>query len=245
MATNSITNTFYENILEETFVDPIQNGQMYMKTNLQQIVQPEKVKMSSFVIGADNEEGFFDEVIKKIKTLAKSSEPYLLGPVYYNKDNKPDDFQCNFTETGKTDEGFFNIANRGLIEEAGLSFKSKAKFVTRHHCITRKKSFQDCVTYLVHASQLEPVKPEICDVVQTFFNEEDYVGQKNDLNHLHKAQIFVYGTQQELDSLVQKITMKPVKKDKDNDNIVFYDDEIRGLTTFSIKRLNRFRQKRS
>ena len=243
MATNPITNTFYENSIGETFTDPEQNEQMYMNTTLQNVEHSDRVKMSSFVIGSDNDESFFDQIIKKIKTLAKNSEPYLLGPVYYNKQNKPTDFQCNFTETGKTDEDFFDIANRGMIEEAGLCFKKNDKFTIRYfsHSITRKTSFQDCVTYLIHASQLESVKPELCDVAQTFFNKTDYVGERNGMRHLHKSQVFVYGTPAELDLLIKSIKIKPVKKVEDD--TIFYDDDIRGLATFSIKRLNRFRKK--
>lgn len=241
MATNSITNTFYENSIGETFTDLEQNEQLYMNTSLKKVEYPNKVKMSSFIIGSDNQENFFDEIIKKIKTLAKNSEPYLLGPVYYDKENKPTDFQCNFTETGKIDEDFFDIANRGMIEEAGLCFKKNAKFTIRSHSITRRTSFQDCVTYLVHASQLEEIKPESCDVAQTFFNQPDFIGEKNDMDYLQKSQVFVYGTHAELDSLVNRISMKPVKKV--GNSTVLYDDDIRGLTTFSIKRLNRFRKK--
>ena len=236
-----IKNTFYENVLGETFVDQEQNEQMYMNTTLRKVEHVKTIPMSSFVIGADDDEAFFDKVIRKIKIMAKSSEPCLLGPVYYNKDNIPTDFQCNFTETGKPDENFFGIANRGMIEESGLCFKSNAKFAICAHSITRKKSFQDCVSYIVHASQLEPVSPELCDVEQTYFNQPDYVGRKNDLKHVHKSQVFVYGTQKELDTLVKSITMKPVKTSATN-SVVFYDDDIRGLTTFSIRRLNRFRK---
>lgn len=237
MATNPITNIFYENSIGETFTDL---EQKYMNTTLKKVEHSYKVKMSNFIIGSDNNEAFFDQTIKKIKTLAKHSEPYLLGPVYYNKQNKPTDFQCNFTETGKIDEDFFDIANRGMIEEAGLCFKNNTKITMRTHSITRKTSFQDCVTYLVHSTQLEAIQPESCDVAQTFFNDKDFVGKKNEMRYLHKSQVFVYGTLAELDLLVNSIKIKPVKNDENS--TVFYDDDIRGLATFSIKRLNRFRR---
>jgi hypothetical protein len=204
------TNTFYENHLIDAIKN--RNEQIYMKTNLEKKIYPETIKMSNFVIGADNEDYFFDEIIKQIKFGSKNSEPYLLGPVYYNKNNKPIDFQCNFTETGKIGESFFEIANRGLIEEAGLCFKQEAIFLMRKHSITRKHSFQDCMTYLVHSSQLQPVNLEEYNEAEDFFNKDDYIGEKNGMKHLHKSQIFVYGTQEELDSLIKGITVKPIKK---------------------------------
>jgi hypothetical protein len=238
MANIPDTNSFYEYINGDQINE---FKQSFININLKNVSHKERVKISNFIIGADNDELFIDNIIKKIKQLSKNSEPFLLGPVYYDDKNIPTDFQSGFTETGKDNESFYSIANRGLIEEAGLCFKKEATYTKIKHSITRRYSYQDCETYLIHSSQLEPVKSELCDDYIDYFNSTDYIGNYNELTHKTKAQIFVYGTKEELDLLVKKINLKPVKQF--NEKICFYDDDIRGLTIFSIKRLNRFRKK--
>jgi hypothetical protein len=219
-----------------------ENGQDYMSLSLNSIPD-ETVNMNSFIIPDDNNPNFMDENIKEIKSLAKNSQPVLLAPVYYNEDDEATDYQCGVTETGKPGESFYNMAKRGLIEELGLTFIENANFPQKEHYCTRKNKFQHCMTYLVSCNKLKPVtisdfEPHIKDS-----NTDDFKGIQPDFKITeNKVQIFIFGTQAEMDHLINQINLKPLKFNKETNKLEYYDDDIHGVTTLSIRRLNRFRK---
>ena len=218
------------------------NGQDYMSLSLNHIPD-EKVNMNSFYIPDDDNRNFIDETIKEIKFLSKNSQPLLLAPVYYNEDDEATDYQSGVTETGKPGESFYNMAKRGLIEELGLTFIDGEIFPNKEHYCTRKAKFQHCMTYLVSCTQLKSVTLSDCIPHINDFNSKDFKGVQPDSKITeNKVQIFIFGTQAEMDFLISQVNMKPLKLNNEKNILEYYDHDIHGVTTFSIRRLNRFRK---
>jgi hypothetical protein len=198
--------------------------------------------MNSFIIPDDDNPYFIDETIKQIKFIAKDSQPVLLAPVYYDTDGVATDYQSGVTETGKPGESFYNMAKRGLMEELGLTFIDNAHFPQKEHYCTRRFKFQHCMTYIVPSSQLKPAtisdfEPHLKDCMM-----QDYKGVQPDSRITEtKVQIFIFGKETEIFSLLSQVNMKPLKFNAEKNALEYYDHDIHGVTTFSIRRLNRFR----
>jgi hypothetical protein len=222
--------------------------QDYMSVSLKPYIftQSTKVKypyrLNKFMINDDANISFLTDITAKINAAMPNKSIQLMSPVYFDS-NKPSDHQRSVTETGKPGESLFDIANRGLIEELGLTFVTNPQFIGEyeHYCTRDSKNkdkpskYQHCKTYIVHCSQLEPATVNSCTPYLDKFDIDDYEGPTiNGRLTENKAQVFIFGTKTELDDLINKIKLKPLKHDDKTNSLHFYDKDILGVTTYSI-----------
>ncbi len=227
------------------------SNQDYMSVSLKPYVfsQETTVKnpygLGEFMINYDNNKTFLNDITSKIRSAMPNNPIQLLSPVYFDN-SKPTDHQRSVTETGKPSESFFDIANRGLIEELGLTFVTNPQFIEEyeHYCTRDSKNkkkeskYQHCKTYIVHCSQLEPATVNSCTPYLHNFNVKDYKGPKiNGRVTENKAQVFIFGTKDELENLIKKINLKPLEFNQKTHTLQFYDKDILGVTTYSIDSL--------
>jgi hypothetical protein len=235
------------------------SNQNYMSVSLKpHVLTPEttgkKYGLTNFMINNDANTSFLTDIKTKIHAAMPNNPIQLMSPVYFdiskpnekNTAKKPiaTDYQRSVTETGKPGEALFDIANRGLIEELGLTFITNPQFTEEyeHYCTRDSKykesKYQHCKTYIVHCSQLEPATVNSCIPYLGKFDLKDYKGPKiNGRITENKAQVFIFGTKAELEDLIKKIKLKPLKHDQETSTLHFYDKDILGVTTYSIDSL--------
>ncbi len=147
------------------------------------------------------------------------------------------DYQWGISETAKVAEMPFDCANRGLIEEAGLQFIPGAQqhpdFHAVNHTQTRGRGARQkvltCTTYYVPVALVQAATVASCRPVVGMINAQDYHGVVNGVARERKTQIFIYGTQQDLEARIGQIGLKPTRPDGS-----YYDEPIKGIVIADV-----------
>jgi hypothetical protein len=119
-----------------------------------------------------------------------------------------------------------------LIEEAGLQFVPGAQhdpaFRTANHTQTRgrgpRQKVLTCTTFYVPAALVQAATVASCQPVVGMINAQDYHGVVNGVARERKTQIFIYGTEADLQQLIGHISVKPTRP-----NGSYYDEPIQGI----------------
>lgn len=181
-----------------------------------------------------------DVVIPRIKALTNDSNPIMIGPMYYKSNGDLDDYQCSVTGTAKPGENELMVVQRELVEEMGLALKSNARFERIIHNYSPRGGLESraCVTLFVHASQLRPVDASCIAPLVPFFDQEDLVLTAADGRaQQRKIQVFIFGEHKNYKWLLSQPTMKPVSLKTGTPE--FYDKDIKGVTLFSLERMEK------
>jgi hypothetical protein len=182
-----------------------------------------------------------DVVIPRIKALSNDSNPILMGPMYYKKNGGISDYQCSVTGTAKAGENEMQVVQREMAEEIGFVLKSNAKFerIIHHYSPRGGLETRACVTFFVHATQLCPVDSSKIQPLVPFFDKPDLVMTAPDGRaQQRKIQVFIFGEHKNFKWLLSQKTMKPVKNSAGSVPI-FYDEDILGITLFSLERMEK------
>ncbi len=181
-----------------------------------------------------------DEIIPRIKALSGDENPIMMGPMYYKKNGDLDDYQCSVTGTAKPGENEMMVVQRELAEEMGFALKKNARFERIIHSYSARGGLESrvCVTFFVHASQLQPVNSGNVAPLVPFFDLPDLVTTAADgRSQQRKIQVFIFGEHKHYKWLLSQMTMKPVMFK--NGSPVFYDADIKGITLFSLERVEK------
>lgn len=203
-----------------------------------------KPNMSRYYIPDETNRRFMqDVVIPRVKVLSNDSNPILMGPMYYKKNGDISDYQCSVTGTAKDGENEMQVVQREMAEEIGFVLKSNAKFerIIHHYSSRDGLETRACITFFVHASQLCPVDSSKILPIVPFFDMDDLVITAPDGRvEQRKIQIFIFGEHKHFKWLISQKTMKPVKPMENEDAPqLFYDEDILGLTLFSLERMEK------
>jgi hypothetical protein len=180
-----------------------------------------------------------DVIIPRIKALSNVSNPIMIGPMYYEND-QPHDYQCSVTGTAKPGENEMMVVQRELAEEMGLVLRKNARFERIVHSYSPRGGLESraCVTFFVHASQVLPVDNTSIAPLVPFFDQEDLVLTAADGRaQQRKIQVFIFGEHKNYKWLLSQPTMKPVSLKTGTPE--FYDKDIKGITLFSLERMEK------
>lgn len=178
-----------------------------------------QVKMSNY-FPSDIKSNIKYDVSQKYKNF------FSLGPIYYNTQiDIPIEYQYGITETAKDNESSIETAKRGLMEEVGLMFRPNPIFQdVKQHTYNTRNGKVHCTLFLVHVNQVKAIdNPSECKPYIKNFNLQN--GQRG----LNKAHVIIYGKQDEIISLIESISLKPVDA-----NGEYYDKDVNGLSCFPI-----------
>jgi hypothetical protein len=221
------------------------HGQNCMEIQLARRTLPPgyRPSMSRYYIPDETNRRFMqDIIIPRIKALSNDLNPILMGPMYY-KNGDISDYQCSVTGTAKAGENEMQVVQREMAEEMGFVLKSTAKFerIIHHYSPRGGLETRACVTFFVHASQLCPVDSSNILPIVPFFDMDDLVITAPDGRpEQRKVQIFIFGEHKHFKWLISQQTMKPVKPMETEDAPpLFYDEDILGLTLFSLERMEK------